>query len=668
MIKKLLIIFIILVLSQIIFAEEDNSIQYTLDAQLDVEISSNIEIYESSKDSYLGDLKVILNYLPQNSFRQEIISLSTSPKAKFSDKIIFEWENIDSENLIFLMNMKINTKNSFYPVNKKVLFPIKKYPINIYDYTKPSAMMDINDDIKKIAAELAQNDDDLYSVVFKLSSWTKKNIKYDLSSSAANAVKSSSWVLRNKKGVCDELTNLFISLCRSLGIPARFVSGISHTNSLEFSQPWGMHGWAEVYFPDNGWVPFDPTYGQIGYVDAGHIKLRDSIDSNISSTEYEWKGRNIDIIPNPLDINVKILHLGNKLSPLLDISATVFEDNVGYGSYNFIKATIKNNNIYYAASTIRLSIPKEIEILDNFEKYIILKPYEKKSIFWKIFIPDNFENNMIYTFPVLIYTDRNYSIDTSFTTENSGKKISLDTIEQIILETNDESSHKLSDSLTFYCNSNKNEVDINEKVSIDCTITNEALQNFENINVCLEKDCKKISIDKKGVLIVNFEKIYEQIGAKFLLISAKNKDISKSAYINMLVLDSPRINISNTEFPKEVDFSDTFNINFTLTKVSYQSPKDTKVKFYTNNNFEEYELNNFEAITPFTIQTSSKMLKYDKNTFKIVLEYNDKNGKQYSNSEEFYIRLNETTFFEKLQIILYQTYFWIERNIENLLK
>jgi transglutaminase-like putative cysteine protease len=94
-------------------------------------------------------------------------------------------------------------------------------------YTSPSEKIDINDDIKKQAEKLAAGEDDLYVVVFKLADWVNSNIAYNLSSATSEATLPSSWVLANKYGVCDELSNLFISMCRSLGIPARFVSGIA---------------------------------------------------------------------------------------------------------------------------------------------------------------------------------------------------------------------------------------------------------------------------------------------------------------------------------------------------------------------------------------------------------------------------------------------------------
>jgi len=58
-------------------------------------------------------------------------------------------------------------------------------------------------------------------------------------------------------GVCQDYTHIFCTAARSLGVPARYVSGHYVRSQL---QPAG-HAWAEALVPDLGWVGFDPTNG-----------------------------------------------------------------------------------------------------------------------------------------------------------------------------------------------------------------------------------------------------------------------------------------------------------------------------------------------------------------------------------------------------------------------
>lgn len=65
------------------------------------------------------------------------------------------------------------------------------------------------------------------------------------------------YVVREKHGDCGQVSLLFISLMRSLGVPARWESGWTlQPNSV------GIHDWAEVYYEGIGWVPVDVSFGR----------------------------------------------------------------------------------------------------------------------------------------------------------------------------------------------------------------------------------------------------------------------------------------------------------------------------------------------------------------------------------------------------------------------
>lgn len=61
-------------------------------------------------------------------------------------------------------------------------------------------------------------------------------------------------------GVCQDFAHIFIAAARSLGIPARYVSGhLFRRDGAELQE--ASHAWAEGYVEDLGWVAFDPTHG-----------------------------------------------------------------------------------------------------------------------------------------------------------------------------------------------------------------------------------------------------------------------------------------------------------------------------------------------------------------------------------------------------------------------
>ncbi|HUU18847.1 MAG TPA: ankyrin repeat domain-containing protein [Sedimentisphaerales bacterium] len=111
-------------------------------------------------------------------------------------------------------------------------------------------------------------------------------------------------------GICNDQSMVFIALCRAVGIPARSV--VAFWDSRPWVRPtpenpeptvdfrkasfhglavtrrlglWG-HVWAEIYLPNYGWVPVDPTFGKLG---CSNVNNRAVIIT---------KGRDIQIDPN----------------------------------------------------------------------------------------------------------------------------------------------------------------------------------------------------------------------------------------------------------------------------------------------------------------------------------------------------------------------------------
>ena len=70
-----------------------------------------------------------------------------------------------------------------------------------------------------------------------------------------------------KKGYCDYYATAMVVLSRAAGLPARFVSGYA-PGSYDVSKAAYVvrelhaHSWVEIYFPQIGWIEFEPTAAQ----------------------------------------------------------------------------------------------------------------------------------------------------------------------------------------------------------------------------------------------------------------------------------------------------------------------------------------------------------------------------------------------------------------------
>ena len=124
--------------------------------------------------------------------------------------------------------------------------------------------------IRKLAKEIVGDSVETMEQVSRLKHWVHAHIRQTMAANASTATD----VLENRAGDCTELTLLFVSLARALGIPAREVNGVMFVGAGH--RFFGWHAWAEIH---NGhqWVSVDPTWDEV-YVDATHLKVSEGVD------------------------------------------------------------------------------------------------------------------------------------------------------------------------------------------------------------------------------------------------------------------------------------------------------------------------------------------------------------------------------------------------------
>ncbi|MGZ0656614.1 transglutaminase family protein [Coraliomargarita sp. W4R72] len=89
-------------------------------------------------------------------------------------------------------------------------------------------------------------------------------------------------VFEQKRGVCQDFAHVMIALCRSVGIPTRYISGYFYVEKSVLgsaSDNSASHAWVECFLPGIGWAGYDPTHNR--RVDATYIKVaigRDYVD------------------------------------------------------------------------------------------------------------------------------------------------------------------------------------------------------------------------------------------------------------------------------------------------------------------------------------------------------------------------------------------------------
>jgi transglutaminase-like putative cysteine protease len=99
-----------------------------------------------------------------------------------------------------------------------------------------------------------------------------------------------------RRGVCQDITHIFVAGTRALGVPARYVGGHFHRADGVTSQEAG-HAWSEAYVENLGWVGFDPTNG-ICTTDA-HVRVAIGLDylgaAPVRGTRFGGSGETLTV-------------------------------------------------------------------------------------------------------------------------------------------------------------------------------------------------------------------------------------------------------------------------------------------------------------------------------------------------------------------------------------
>jgi transglutaminase-like putative cysteine protease/predicted glutamine amidotransferase len=120
-------------------------------------------------------------------------------------------------------------------------------------------------------AFVERNDNDLIGTVLDMNRSIYKEYKYLQGSTTLGTTAFD--VYANRRGVCQDFTNLFICMARLLSIPARYTCGYLCTapKAENTAQSEASHAWVELYLPEHGWQGFDPTNGVVAQTD--HVRV-----------------------------------------------------------------------------------------------------------------------------------------------------------------------------------------------------------------------------------------------------------------------------------------------------------------------------------------------------------------------------------------------------------
>lgn len=645
--SKILFISLILILMiSLNVAAQENNLYLKDSLNLLLKVDGKFSLLAQSGGAEVKEVKTEVLLYPGNDFRQKLNSLDTTGTVQKSS-IIYNWNDGTLGEKNFGYTAEVQTGNQRLKVDKKFNFPLSPSAVAGYEeYLQPTETIDSgNRAVIAKASELAEGEDDLFKVVFNLANWVDENVKYDLNSLTEKASQKASWVLENKQGVCDEMTSLFVAMARSLGIPARFVSGISYTTSKLFSENWQPHGWAEVYFPDIGWVSFDIAFGEYGYVDVTHIKLMDGFDPAEPATKYEWLANNVQLQAGELGMTISIQKTGAEIPEDIELAQQIMADEVGFGSYNLIKGIVRNDKNYYSAATLKIAIPKELEIIGKNRRTIMLSPKEVRETYWIVKIPENLDQNYFYEFPIYLYSEKNVSIEDRFKVLMGSPIYSQEEIQKLSVQDEEKS---YSRKVSFECQY-QDKIKPGENIKISCEIKNVGNSNLQKINFCLETSCKIIDLPINQKENIAYSAPAGEVGWHKLVLSADNDQIEKKTSLPYLVLDEPKISL-DAELPLTINYGESFLIKIRLNKDSFSDPKKVTVKLDAPGFGNSWEIDDLQKSEELPLNIVNYLKLGSSNKFRIHAEWQDEEGKKYSSEKIFTVKGQAGSFWNRIKM------------------
>ena len=557
------------------------------------------------------NLQAIVYYVPEDA-----TTLSTQPEPASRNPLTFSWRTARAGNYPFTYDAAIENRAERAYIRDRIEYPFI-VPADLARYMQPQEITDTNQAIKDLTAEIVGSETDAARVVTKLASWVHENIEYNLSSITAEASQSATWTEKNRYGVCDELTSLFISMSREAGIPARFVSGLAYTNLPEFPSNWWAHGWSEVWINGYGWVPVDVTYGQILWTDATHIPFQRSLDAKTDSVAYSVRSNDLTLVPKPLDTVVTVDQQRGTVEEPLDVTITPLYRAVGSKSGNTITATVRNDAPYTIVTDLTIVSTEEMTFLERKKQFLFLPPRSTREVSWRVAFP-KLDAGYEYTFPFIVVMGRGNNATTKVSASTRDRMYPLPDEEIIPI------------GLPIRCEQPPR-LYIGESTSVTCTAPEG--------RVCVsERDCRL----QENTLTYTAT----QAGAFPTHVTVASGRESGATIVTFIVTEKPSPAVSASVTPL-TSMHDTGTVTFTVSTEPITDAIVTVTSKYIAHNWPVAQLDSKD----FALQFPAELLNAGENTLTITVTGKDKNGATITSNHTIPVTL-PATWWDKIQLFV----------------
>ena len=153
-----------------------------------------------------------------------------------------------------------------------------------FDFGRASRFIDTEPETWRLAVDAIEGRTDTWQAAVAIMHFVRKRLAYAPESTHVHTHARDA--LAKGRGVCQDFAHVMIGLCRSLHIPARYVSGYLATQNAS-----ATHAWTDVFIPAVGWVSVDPTHN--AQPDETYIRIAAGRDYNdVAPLRGTYRGTN----------------------------------------------------------------------------------------------------------------------------------------------------------------------------------------------------------------------------------------------------------------------------------------------------------------------------------------------------------------------------------------
>jgi transglutaminase-like putative cysteine protease len=236
----------------------------------------------------LGELELMSQYPKDKNLHQlEIILENTDPPVIFfpdqtvNADIDAEFIGVESDRSMFFLG-KSSARRRY--LARVLLNPleIRDAPVEAIDLKGLQRIylsrVGIDQRIHQLAEQIASGTTTINQKVQKTMDWLNRNCLYSLYEEFERGVDPVyQFLFSSRTGACEHFASAMTLLLRSMRVAARPVNGYTMGDWNELGKFFTVrqrhaHTWVEVYFPESGWVPFDPSPPADFYEPEGEIE------------------------------------------------------------------------------------------------------------------------------------------------------------------------------------------------------------------------------------------------------------------------------------------------------------------------------------------------------------------------------------------------------------